>query len=135
MEGSAPSGLRFGVDDEPGIRRHGHKRPTYINEASGRPVHDKKVLDRIKHLAVPPAWSDVWIASDPRSHVQATGRMPAGASSIAITLATRPIRRKEVRPAPSVGHVAAARRQVDRDPPPRSPHRVIAALVEPSIAR
>ena len=78
MATTAPSGLRFGVDDEPGIRRQGHKRPTYVNEASGRPVHDRKVLDRIKHLAVPPAWSDVWIASDPRSHVQATGRDARG---------------------------------------------------------
>lgn len=78
MATTAPSGLRFGVDDEPGIRRHGHKRPTYTKEASGKPVHDRKVLDRIKHLAVPPAWSDVWIATDPRSHVQATGRDARG---------------------------------------------------------
>jgi DNA topoisomerase-1 len=70
--------LRFGVDDEPGIRRRGHRRPTYTDEASGRAVHDRKVLDRIEHLAVPPAWSDVWIASDPRSHVQATGRDARG---------------------------------------------------------
>ena len=78
MNGHAPPGLRFGVDDEPGIRRHGHRRPTYTDDSSGKPVRQSKVLDRIAHLAVPPAWTDVWISADPRSHVQATGRDARG---------------------------------------------------------
>ena len=78
MSGHAPPGLRFGVDDEPGIRRHGHRRPTYTDDASGKAVRDRKVLDRIADLAVPPAWTDVWISADPRSHVQATGRDARG---------------------------------------------------------
>jgi DNA topoisomerase-1 len=78
VSGHPPPGLRFGVDDEPGIRRHGHRRPTYTDDASGKAVRNRKVLDRIAHLAVPPAWTDVWISSDPRSHVQATGRDARG---------------------------------------------------------
>ena len=78
MNGHAPPGLRFGVDDEPGIRRHGHRRPTYTDDSSGKAVRNQKVLDRIAHLAVPPAWTDVWISADPRSHVQATGRDARG---------------------------------------------------------
>ena len=78
MNGHAPPGLRFGVDDEPGIRRHGHRRPTYTDDSSGKAVRNRKVLERIRALAVPPAWTDVWISADPRSHVQATGRDARG---------------------------------------------------------
>jgi DNA topoisomerase-1 len=65
--------LRFGSDAEPGILRRGTKRFSYVNEATGRPVAAADV-ERIRALAVPPAWTHVWIAADPQSHVQATGR-------------------------------------------------------------
>ncbi len=71
------SKLVFGSDQEPGIRRRGTKRFTYVNEATGRPV-GKADLDRIRTLAVPPAWTDVWIAADRHSHLQATGRDARG---------------------------------------------------------
>jgi DNA topoisomerase I len=65
--------MRFGSDDEPGIRRRGTTRFTYVDERSGtRPSADD--LARIRSLAVPPAWTEVWISADPESHVQATGR-------------------------------------------------------------
>ncbi len=67
-------GLRFGLDDEPGIRRHGHRRPRYVDEVTGEELDDTETLARIAALAVPPAWTDVWISADPCSHVQATGR-------------------------------------------------------------
>jgi DNA topoisomerase-1 len=70
-------GLRLGSDDEPGIRRTGTTRPRYVDERTGRApsaVH----LERIRRLAVPPAWTDVWIARDANSHVQATGRDARG---------------------------------------------------------
>jgi DNA topoisomerase-1 len=41
-------------------------------------VTDEQTLKRIKQLAIPPAWTDVWIASDPNAHVQATGRDARG---------------------------------------------------------
>ena len=70
--------LRFGSDQEPGIRRRGTKRFTYVNERTGRQMSAGADLDRIKRLAVPPAWTDVWIAADPNSHLQATGRDARG---------------------------------------------------------
>ncbi|MCU1397432.1 MAG: hypothetical protein JWN62_541 [Acidimicrobiales bacterium] len=69
--------LRFGTDQEPGIRRRGTKRFTYINEATGRSPSQSD-LERIRRLVIPPAWTDVWIAVDPDSHLQATGRDARG---------------------------------------------------------
>jgi DNA topoisomerase-1 len=69
--------VRFGSDDEPGIRRRGRTRVTYVDERSGRHP-SAETLGRIRSLAVPPAWTDVWISPDPDSHVQATGRDARG---------------------------------------------------------
>ena len=57
----------------PGItRRRAGKGFTYA-DADGRRVTDGDVLDRIRALAVPPAWTDVWICADPLGHIQAVG--------------------------------------------------------------
>jgi len=40
----------------------------------GQVVRDRKILERIRTLAIPPAWEEVWICRDPRGHLQATGR-------------------------------------------------------------
>ena len=71
------SSLHFGSDQEPGIRRYGNKRFTYVSDITGRSAsrHD---LERIRGLAIPPAWTDVWIAASPNSHLQATGRDARG---------------------------------------------------------
>ena len=65
--------LRYSSDSEPGIRR---KRKgtgfTYVG-ADGRRVTDEATLQRIRKLAVPPAYRDVWICRDARGHIQATG--------------------------------------------------------------
>ena len=45
---------------------------------SGRPISDARTLKRIRALAIPPAWSGVWIACDPQAHLQATGRDARG---------------------------------------------------------
>jgi DNA topoisomerase I len=74
---AVPRGLRYGSDAEPGIRRRGAKRFDYRDERTGRPP-GKQHLERIRKLAVPPAWTDVWIARDARSHIQATGRDAKG---------------------------------------------------------
>lgn len=75
----APSlNLEYCTDAEPGILRRGRKRFRYEDEATGDPVRDSKVLDRIRSLAVPPAWTDVWVAADDRGHLQATGRDAKG---------------------------------------------------------
>jgi DNA topoisomerase I len=76
IEAPAP-GLVFANDDDPGIRRRGRQRFTYVTD-DGHAVREPKTLTRIRVLAVPPAWTDVWIAADPRAHVQATGRDARG---------------------------------------------------------
>jgi DNA topoisomerase-1 len=69
--------LSFGSDSEPGIRRRGMKRFTYVNETTGRPASRSDVA-RILALVIPPAWTDVWISVSPDSHLQATGRDAKG---------------------------------------------------------
>ena len=74
----AGAGLRYSSDDEPGIRRRGHKRPRYVDDRTGRDVSDDATLARIRALAIPPAWTDVWICPRADGHVQATGRDAKG---------------------------------------------------------
>src|SRR5205807_10337628 len=50
---------------------------TYLDE-HGEPVRDPDVLERVRGLAIPPAWKNVWICPDPRGHLQATGIDAAG---------------------------------------------------------
>ena len=69
--------LTFGSDQAPGIRRSGFKRFRYAHEVTGRPAGADD-LARIRALAIPPAWTQVWIAPDPSSHLQATGRDARG---------------------------------------------------------
>jgi DNA topoisomerase IB len=72
------AGLHFVDDTEPGIRRKGTKRFRYVPDGSSTAVRDRATLDRIKALAIPPAWTDVWICADPGGHIQATGRDARG---------------------------------------------------------
>ena len=70
--------MRYVNPAEPGIARVRHGRGfTYLTDA-GRRVSDRATLDRIRGLAVPPAWTDVWICADARGHLQATGRDARG---------------------------------------------------------
>jgi DNA topoisomerase-1 len=73
-----PAGLQYVSDDEPGIRRRGRTRFSYVDERTGEAVRDREVLARIRSLAVPPAWTDVWICPDEPGHIQATGRDARG---------------------------------------------------------
>src|SRR3954470_4034075 len=62
----------------PGLHRLRRGRGfSYVDE-DGRPVGDAEVVERIRALAIPPAWKDVWICSDPLGHLQATGVDDAG---------------------------------------------------------
>jgi DNA topoisomerase I len=73
------AGLRYVNDTRmPGFRRIGRdKRVRYV-DPNGRTVSDRDVLQRIKTLAIPPAWRDVWICPHPLGHLQATGRDARG---------------------------------------------------------
>ena len=68
------AGLRYVNDSDPGIRRLTvGKTVRYIN-SDGRRISDPITLGRIKRLAIPPAWTDVWICPRADGHIQATGR-------------------------------------------------------------
>lgn len=71
-------GLRYVTDATPGIsRRRAGKGFTYIG-LDGKPIRDKAERDRIAKLAVPPAWTDVWICPSANGHILATGRDAKG---------------------------------------------------------
>jgi DNA topoisomerase I len=72
------AGLRYVNDAEPGIRRVRHGRGFAYLDAEDAAVRDRRTLDRIRALAIPPAWTDVWICRDERGHLQATGRDARG---------------------------------------------------------
>jgi DNA topoisomerase-1 len=72
------AGLRYTTDAIPGIRRVKHRRSFGYVAADGRPVRDRAELARIASLAVPPAYTDVWISPISNGHLQATGRDARG---------------------------------------------------------
>src|SRR6202162_693833 len=77
VDSARAAGLRYGSDQGPGVRRKRvAKAFTYI--ADGVTIRDAETIRRIKSLAIPPAWTDVWICPDPRGHLQATGRDAGG---------------------------------------------------------
>jgi len=77
-ESAALAGLRYVSDEQPGIRRLRHGRGLRYLRPDGRPVQDAATRRRIQTLAIPPAWTDVWICPDPLGHLQATGRDARG---------------------------------------------------------
>lgn len=77
-ESARDAGLRYVSDARPGIRRQKGPLGFRYIAANGRIIRAKNELARIVSLAIPPAWRDVWICSDPRGHLQATGRDKKG---------------------------------------------------------
>jgi DNA topoisomerase I len=78
IEAAQDAGLRYSSDDRTGLRRRRAGRGFRYTDAEGRPITDKAELRRIRRLAIPPAWTDVWISPDARGHLQATGRDAKG---------------------------------------------------------
>jgi DNA topoisomerase-1 len=72
------AGLRYVSDDAPGIARMRSGQDFRYVAANGRSVRDRRTLARIRSLAVPPAWTDVWICPQEDGHLQATGRDARG---------------------------------------------------------
>lgn len=73
IESARIAGLRYVRDTDPGIRRtRSGDGFTYVAPDS-RTIHHRATLDRIRSLAIPPAYTDVWICPDPLGHIQATG--------------------------------------------------------------
>lgn len=75
---AAAAGLVYVSDDEPGIRRVRRGKGFSYVRPDGEVVPRGPERDRIEALAIPPAWTDVWICPDPDGHIHATGRDEAG---------------------------------------------------------
>jgi len=85
---AAAAGLRYVHDGQAGFQRVATGRrlrvgkrwvPEFIyRDQSGHRLRDRGALDRIRGLAIPPAWRSVWICGDARGHLQATGRDARG---------------------------------------------------------
>jgi DNA topoisomerase-1 len=77
-DAAAAAGLRFVSDEETGLRRRRKGGSFVYLSAAGRPIKERATLARIRKLAIPPAWSDVWICRSDVGHLQATGRDARG---------------------------------------------------------
>jgi DNA topoisomerase-1 len=75
---AAEVGLRYVSADDPGIARRRRGKGFSYALPSGKPVTDAATLARIRGLVIPPAWTDVWICTQPNGHIQATGRDARG---------------------------------------------------------
>ncbi|WP_017998689.1 DNA topoisomerase IB [Paracoccus sp. N5] len=77
-EAAQVAGLVHVSDDMPGIGRRRSGKGFSYRDAKGALIRDPRMLARIRALAIPPAWRDVWICANPRGHLQATGRDARG---------------------------------------------------------
>ncbi|MEO8079359.1 MAG: DNA topoisomerase IB [Caldimonas sp.] len=73
-----PRGIVYVSDRSPGIRRYRQGDAFFYRDAGGRKIRRASELKRIRALAVPPAYEDVWICTRPNGHLQATGRDARG---------------------------------------------------------
>jgi DNA topoisomerase-1 len=130
---SAGGGLVFSSEADPGIARLRSGRGFRYIGPTGRPIRDSAVLDRIRALAIPPAWTDVWICRDHRGHLQAVGRDARGRKQPRYHATWRARRDDEkfARLATFGRALPAIRRRVDRDlrRPDLSRERVLATVV------
>lgn len=74
----AEVGLVYVSNRQPGFRRQGSAAGAVYLDLQGRRITDDPTLRRIRALAIPPAWTNVWICPDPGGHLQATGRDARG---------------------------------------------------------
>nr|WP_314436481.1 DNA topoisomerase IB [uncultured Brevundimonas sp.] len=73
-----PKGLSYCSDEFAGLTRRRAGRGWSYRDAKDRVVTDARILARIRALAIPPAWTDVWICPKANGHIQATGRDAKG---------------------------------------------------------
>ena len=68
------AGLRYVTDAMPGIRRHRHGRGFKYVDPDGRVIRAREMINRVRALVIPPAWTDVWICPHEDGHLQVTAR-------------------------------------------------------------
>ena len=90
-----PFPLEYSSDANAGIRRRKHGKGFSYVTSDGRTVQDPATIERIRALAVPPAWTDVWICRHPNGHLQATGRDARGRKQYRYHAAWREARDRE----------------------------------------
>jgi DNA topoisomerase-1 len=73
VEVAAEAGLRYVNDSDPGYSRKASGDDFDYLDTEGKLIRDEQRLLRIKRLAIPPAWTHVWICPSPNGHIQATG--------------------------------------------------------------
>ena len=77
-EAADAASLRYVLDTRPGIQRMRHGRAFRYVKGDGEAVRDLVTLRRIRSLAIPPAWTQVWICPVAHGHIQAVGRDARG---------------------------------------------------------
>jgi DNA topoisomerase-1 len=125
VQSAAAAGLRYVSDASPGIKRMPRGKSFRYFTAEGAPVRTRATLARIRSLAIPPAWRDVWICEREDGHLQATGRDARGRKQYRY----HP-RWREVRDESKYGRVAAFLRAL-----PRIRRRVTRDLARPGLPR
>ena len=78
IDAAEEAGLRYVSDDRPGYTRKAKGEDFDWLDADGEPIRDEQRLLRIKRLAIPPAWTEVWVSPLANGHIQATGRDARG---------------------------------------------------------
>lgn len=78
VEAAADAGLRYVSDERPGIRRRKRGGGFSYVKPDGSVITDRRERERITAIAIPPAWTDVWICPRPDGHILATGRDDRG---------------------------------------------------------
>jgi DNA topoisomerase-1 len=73
VESAEEAGLRYVSDDQPGYTRKAKGKDFEYFDTEGKRIRDETRLLRLKRLAIPPAYTDVWICPSPNGHLQATG--------------------------------------------------------------
>ena len=78
QEAADAAGLTYVTDDTPGLRRRRAGAGFAYFDSKGNRVTDDRTISRIRKLAIPPAWTEVWICPSANGHLQATGRDARG---------------------------------------------------------
>lgn len=126
--------LRYVCCESAGIRRQRRGKSFVYSLPNGSPVRDPEQLARIRALAIPPAWTSVWICSSPSGHLQATGRDSRGRKQYRYHARWRAVRdeAKYNDVLSFARHLPALRKQIRRDLalPKLTKDKVIATVVE-----
>ena len=133
IQSASAAGLRYVSDSAPGIVRVRAAEGFRYRTRAKRLMRNPRDLERIRRLAIPPAWEDVWICPDERGHLQATGRDARGRKQYRYHAQWRRVRdeNKYERLAEFARALPRIRRRVRKDlaQPGLARNKVIAAIV------